>query len=99
MIDKSMGELESRRLATDRQPIREKARSQVRRSTAHWPETGAAPVVEDWLELVLPGSKLKSNPSFGKALSVNVSNTPYSLLSPLSRTTAPSDATQLVRSR
>src|SRR5438876_7864223 len=54
---------------------------------AHWP--WAAPA----------GSKFKSRPNFGNALRVMVKSTPYSFTPALSRTTAPNEATQLVRSR
>src|SRR5205814_4882186 len=46
-----------------------------------------------------PGSKLRSNPSFGNAFKVKVRSTPYSLTPLLLRTTAPKEAIQLERSR
>src|SRR4026208_570236 len=45
------------------------------------------------------GSKFKSKPNFGNALSVTVNRRPYSFTPELSRITPPNEATQLVRSR
>src|SRR2546425_3700402 len=72
-------------LVAPRQPTREHRPLQL--SAAH----GLSPAPA--------GSKLRSKPNLGNALSVKVSKTPYSLTPPLSRTTAPNEATQLVRSR
>ena len=45
------------------------------------------------------GSKFKSKLNLGSAFNVKVSSTPYSFTPPLSRIMAPTEATQLVRSR
>src|SRR5512146_3020011 len=45
------------------------------------------------------GSKFKSKPNFGNALSVTVNRRPYSFTPALSRITPPNEAPQLVKSR
>src|SRR5437762_12339686 len=57
----------------------------IRGTSDHWPDDA--------------GSKFKSKPNFGKALSVTVNRRPYSFTPELSRITPPNEATQLVRSR
>ena len=52
-----------------------------------------------WGKSAPAGSKFKSKLSFGMAFSVKVKSTPYSFTPPLSRMIAPTEATQLVRSR
>ena len=62
--------------------------------------SGSAAIRDFWDQLPDdPGSKFKSKPNFGKALSVMVNRRPYSFTPELSRMTPPNEATQLVRSR
>src|SRR5438067_1370768 len=67
-------------------------------------ETGKAPKLQSrtppyWVCSEPAGSKFKSKLNLGSAFRVKVSRTPYSFTPPLSRMIAPTEATQLVRSR